>query len=450
MTGLDQSEPESSISALVARGLSKLNALVIALSNSADPAERSTATSHRARLKLWAGNLGAHRPSGTHSLEYRLRDAPSIRNHVITLLRGLCKSADEAQALTCLSTDHDSHSDAGTADSIDLELEEYFQEESGQDDSEIAAILDDIGHTIDCLLRLSITIRSPAPHAKFKSRVAVVERLEQWDVKHVREKFPTANDIISARLGRAIAWRRQYFKYREKHCARLAHGLDEETDTAQEDGSVGEWSTTVASSISERLKGQQVESASFVDESRSDTSQTSYAPSSADGTRSRVPPMPQESCDGPFECPFCRTIVSIESREEWKTHVFRDLEPYICLAEDCRTPEKHYSRRSDWMNHMKQEHWRAWQCPFECQTHSMRAEQFQEHIIGTHRDHPISRKVDSLEVLSGYVDLERAQGQCPLCAEVQIISDQHYISHIAEHLESLALFALPDLGMQED
>ncbi|KAK4455368.1 hypothetical protein QBC34DRAFT_374207 [Podospora aff. communis PSN243] len=447
MTGLAESEPEHSISALVARGLSTLNALLIGLSDSASPAERSTAASHRARLKLWAGNLGAHRPSGTHSLEYRLRDAPSIRNHIIALLRDLCNSADEG--LACLSIEHNSHSDTGTIDSIDLELEEYFQDESGQDDSEMASILDDIGHTIDCLLRLSIVIRNPAPQAKFKSRIAFVEGIEQWDTNHVREKFPAANANISARLGRAIAWRRQYFKYREEHCARVARGLEPEDDADQENGSTVERSTTVASSISNRFKGQFVNSSDLVDDSKSDTSLTSYTPSTADETQMRVPPLPEESKEGPFECPFCRMIVLIETRQEWKTHVFRDLEPYVCISEDCKTPEKHYSRRGDWMSHVKQEHWRTWHCPLGCSVQSMTAEQFREHITEIHKDHPAARNIDSLQELCGQVDLRRAEGPCPLCSECLITSAHHYSSHIAVHLESLALFALPDLDTRE-
>jgi hypothetical protein len=93
MTEPSRCEPPFQIPTLVARGFSSLKTLLSLLED--NPAECSAAASHLARLKLWAANLGAHRPSGTRSLEYRLRDASSIRNHVVSLLQDLCEGVDE-------------------------------------------------------------------------------------------------------------------------------------------------------------------------------------------------------------------------------------------------------------------------------------------------------------------------------------------------------------------
>ena len=95
----DQSGKEISISALTVRGLALLDLLLSALADC--PTECSAVASHLARLKLWSGNLGAHRPSGTQSLAYRLRDSSSIRNYVVSLLQGLCVSADEGLIFGC-------------------------------------------------------------------------------------------------------------------------------------------------------------------------------------------------------------------------------------------------------------------------------------------------------------------------------------------------------------
>jgi len=88
------------ISTLVAQCLSSFNTIVSALGD--HPTQGSTAVgnaaSHQARFKLWAGNLGAHRISGTRSLEYRLRDASSLRNHIMALLQDLCDSLEEGKA----------------------------------------------------------------------------------------------------------------------------------------------------------------------------------------------------------------------------------------------------------------------------------------------------------------------------------------------------------------
>lgn len=85
------------ISSLSAQGISALKALVETLEEEreADPDTRSLVSSLLTRFKLWVGNLGAHRASGTRSLKYKLRDASMLRNHVVSLLQDLCVSIDE-------------------------------------------------------------------------------------------------------------------------------------------------------------------------------------------------------------------------------------------------------------------------------------------------------------------------------------------------------------------
>lgn len=51
----------------------------------------------QSRFKVWSGNIGAHR-SGRSSLEYRLRDASNIREHVVELLEGLRQSLEDGRS----------------------------------------------------------------------------------------------------------------------------------------------------------------------------------------------------------------------------------------------------------------------------------------------------------------------------------------------------------------
>lgn len=180
---------------------------------------------------------------------------------------------------------------------------------------------------IDCLLRLSVTLSNPAPHDQFKSRAGAdsIEQYEEWDTKHVREKFADVDTKIAERLGKAMAQRRQYFKYREKHINRLAEGLDGDGLGVEADlGEDGERATTVASSLPDHLKESRGGTESTMnefagwDDSRSEMSGTSYAPSTINSDQLRVPPMPKEYIDGPFKCPFCHMIVSIDTRHAWK------------------------------------------------------------------------------------------------------------------------------------
>jgi hypothetical protein len=340
--------------------------------------------------------------------------------------------------------DSGEHDCAVVGDSTDAELEDYFRDDA-LGASEISGILDGVGHIVDCLLRLSITIRNPAPHDHFRSRAGtdVINPYEQWDIKHVREKFPNADPGLSERLGKATARRRQYLKYREEHAMKLSEGLDA--------GDEGENATTVASSIPGRLKETQA-TADFAefDDSESNVSKTSYAPSTADEAQLRVPPLPKEHAEGPFRCPYCCMIVSITTRHEWKKHVFRDLRPYVCLSSSCTTPEQQYLRRSDWMDHMRRDHWRIWRCHFGCADTFHSAREFEQHVRGAHPSWEPSRNLATLQRLSSNPDLSRSRGKCPLCFDFQIMSDKQYGSHVAAHLEQLALFALPSTGSGEE
>lgn len=64
----------------------------------ADTGQAATAQSNLARFKLWAGSLGAERTSDTQSLTYRLRDAPRIRSHVMSLLVELRSLLGESES----------------------------------------------------------------------------------------------------------------------------------------------------------------------------------------------------------------------------------------------------------------------------------------------------------------------------------------------------------------
>lgn len=96
----EPSQNDSRISILVVQCLSSFRSIVSALGarHTQGSAAVCNAASHEARFKLWVGTFGAHRSSGARSLQYRLRDASSLRNHIIALLQDLCDSLEEGKA----------------------------------------------------------------------------------------------------------------------------------------------------------------------------------------------------------------------------------------------------------------------------------------------------------------------------------------------------------------
>ncbi|KAL7929602.1 hypothetical protein V8C35DRAFT_315253 [Trichoderma chlorosporum] len=427
---------ESQIAPLVNRSLASLKNFSDLVSSSQE--EYSIARSHLSRFKLWAGSLGAHRSSGGRSLEYRLRDSSFVRNHIVSLLQELVASIDEGTRLATAGGDDKNALNDASDDTI-TDLESYFQSD---EQSDFMVILDDIGHIIDCLLRLSITIRNPAPHDQFNSRagVDIVSSYKQWDVNHIRENFNKLDSQLVDRLGMAMSRRRQYLKYRDEHSKKLAQGLLAEADE-------GDKATTVASSIPKHLKDADnpdfLHELDTLFESMSEISGTSYASSTTTTNELRVPNIPKDYVNGPFQCPFCQMLIMVNDRSQWKKHVFRDLQPYVCLFDNCSVPSQLYQRRADWAAHMKQEHWVSWSCSFGCSGSFDTQQGFKGHLMTVHAQNDKSIDLQAVMNLSRFPNDKRIIGTCPLCLDYQIQSSKRYQSHVGDHLERLALFVLP-------
>jgi hypothetical protein len=329
------------------------------------------------------------------------------------------------------------------------------------------ARMDDV---VDCLLRLSVTIRDPAPYDQFKSRVDT-SQYEPHDINHVREKFPKLDPRVIMRLGKASTQRRGYFKYREDHHRRLQEGLRPDGDVHQ--GSEG-GGTTVASPIPQHLSDSTQLNYAMPDTASSETSATSYARSiNLDASEIHLPPLPKEHADGPFLCPFCFMIISADTRHEWKyvlllllilkhdgftnsslfchrKHVFRDLRPYVCIWNDCVSTGQDFQKRKDWISHMTREHWRQWDCPFGCSTPLDDSRALESHLKGIHAEKLDTRRATEILVRISRIDTGKANGDCPLCWNFEVKSIRQYASHVGHHLEQLALFALPNLDECEE
>lgn len=167
-------------------------------------------------------------------------------------------------------------------------------------------------------MRLSMAIRMPASHDRLLNSANIdISHFEEWDIRHVRERFPDAEEEIVRRLATAISRRRQYFRYRSNHARNFAYEPMSKYDGRTE----YQPQSTIASSLPEAIKN----TPHLVDletEENSDTavSQTSFATSTGDSTEGpRVPPPPRRAKpEEPFECPFCFMLVSIRTRKSWK------------------------------------------------------------------------------------------------------------------------------------
>jgi hypothetical protein len=298
------------------------------------------------RFNIWSGNIGAHR-SGQRSLEYRLKDASHLQDNVLLLLRNLRDNLQDGKHV-CIS-----HVLTGlvinivsikislltlSASSIlsgeRLPWDERSDDESESDNdndllgnhpvdhdligiTELDQIMESIHENITLLLRLSVSIRNPAPHDRWmKYKLTETSAFEPYDIDHVKSKFPQIGDDLAERLGRANSMRRQYFKYREEHREKLGAGLipDSSKTIAQ---------STVASSLRREAKLEDFDvNKAIEDDEMSDSgyTQTSFATSVGAGdNKLTIPPLPEGSTfEEPFECPFCFCIIIVTNRQKWK------------------------------------------------------------------------------------------------------------------------------------
>ncbi|KAI0450709.1 hypothetical protein F5B21DRAFT_415916 [Xylaria acuta] len=319
------------------------------------------------------------------------------------------------------------------------------------DETEVLEIVEDMGDIIGCLLRLSISIRNPAPHDHFmSSKFTDTSHFEEYDVEHVKAKLPRVEPCLASRLGKAVSRRRQYFKYRETHHQKLNAGLD----TGSKRSEAGPQST-VASSIPTALKegGSSHPAFSRVEEeelSNSGASQTSYATSGPQSGRLKIPSLPKQASDGPFECPYCYMIISVSTTIQWKKHVNADLRPYICLEPDCLTPEQQYTRRHEWLHHMNRKHWRVFRCPYSCQEEDFTSpSRLQYHVRQFHPELSSQRDLTIIFDLCERPGPWSEETKCPLCQQA-LYSKREYARHVGRHQTELALFALPFNGEEEE
>ncbi|KAF5237772.1 hypothetical protein FANTH_10647 [Fusarium anthophilum] len=394
------------------------------------------------RFKVWSGNIGAHR-KGRSSLDHRLRDASNIREQVVELLEDLRESLNDARGiLTGQLTPWDQ----------DLPLAEF--PDDGSDDeplefdlsgpSELSQIFTAIVEDINCLFRLSLSIHNPSPHDRFKKACLTdTSGYEPFDVQHVCNKLSKAPIPIAERLGKAISRRRQYFKYRELHHEKLASGLEFDGKDQMQ--------STVASSLPKKLNpNEPIPLAEDLDDA-SDTgiSQTSWATSAAHPEKRKIPALPAEAKNGPFECPFCFMMISVLSRNHWKKHVFSDLFPYICVELGCPAPDQDFQRRHQWASHVKKYHWKTWTCGLGCNETFGASQDMKRHLARMHSETTDLTHLVSLLAMCERPKSENEPADCPLCGENQS-SFKQYQRHVGRHQEDLALFALPHLPGGED
>ncbi|KAI4681528.1 hypothetical protein J4E81_009886 [Alternaria sp. BMP 2799] len=180
---------------------------------------------------------------------------------------------------------------------------------------------------------------------------------------------------------------------------------------------------------------------------------TSYAVTvkDLDGKGIDLPPPPKAAtCDKDFECPYCWIVCPARygKGRAWKTHLLQDLQPYICTHRDCKSSELLFRSRREWAEH-EATHRKLWRCPEHVNALYNTQAGLENHLrqehIGSFPDDQIAIMAKIGETIA--VD---SRDKCPICFVPTVTEGLGDLqSHIANHLERLATFALPH-GREDD
>lgn len=476
------------------------------------------------RLKIWAGNVGVFAPDNA-SLDHRLRENPDLVEVVFSMTKKLQQSLHNAAHPPLLEESDDEDNEAiqgiegvstcsdSSSGSLDLDssVEESDSDKDLQRLGPSATFVQEANNVINRLYRLVTIFRNPgssSENAKIRGFIRKLrergELEELEDVKdhalsHIKAHFPQTPSFLVTRLVEAVVFRRMKIRYRQRHQAKLQQGLapafafpaqyDEEIKTPNADLEVSRHISAKSDSIRDRARAHSTSrsvafsstNASSINRARMADYARSTALSeiteAAVGRRQQldVPPPPTSDRQDKVECPYCLRIISQEEMVEprWTRHILKDIDPLVCLFENCEESLKLFNTVEEWLGHMRWQH----TIIYSCQAVGHERELFDSpqdlegHIRGQHTDTFTESQVpglirqgtlpapntlgalnaslsvkESCCVLCNNFDPQTREGETTQDAELRSSAEQTLQNHIIEHLEVIALIALPSSG----
>ncbi|KAI1757960.1 hypothetical protein F4782DRAFT_536659 [Xylaria castorea] len=472
--------------------------------------ELSLVEDQLARFSLWSSNIKVF-SSGRGSLDYRIREAPDVRDAISAVLEAL-----DYHIQGCLhilnSLGPTNHRSLATID------------------NRLSEALRGIANEISLLHKFLNTIRRASKETQGHGAVEAfkIEDDEGNDAEpflltlftnHIRDRFPDASDIIRHRLASTMIQRRKRILYRRfrysKYHAR-PRGVPFQSSTVQPQAPPAAGSTI---DQPQEQGGHQVSTSATQNTARSvvitattlspQSFQKASTPSVVSVSKSvalsnhqelRFPPAPCGSIQRRYRklkqkrqrehreelnsipgesdglaprqlvhiieakyerilaseweeclqavpeliCPFCFCALPVRDvidEKKWSLHVKNDLDPYVCMFEECSSPDKLYKHSHEWLKHMR-EHSLRWRCTLKSHgelVYNTRG----EYLIHMKTEHAVKLTDAQLKVLAERNG--RMIGpmfkSCPLCDIEEVDGSMEH--HLVGHLRFFALKSLP-------
>ncbi|KAI1085119.1 hypothetical protein F5B20DRAFT_575585 [Whalleya microplaca] len=393
---------------------------------------------------MWAGYLGVFADEKAE-LNTRLRYSPDIRDLVVQLLNLLNRNLEDRMQSQDIAIEPERRT-------IDSSL--------GHNESKKRVLyqaFDPVGEAVDRLHRLAISIRrSSIP--EMQSRVSRFARrdndddgLEELALTIIKWEFSGINEPLAQQLAASVCYRRQRLLYQRRHQQELRfHRKPHPTiipmpdrlnlgpittplpvlsGEARMESSEPGGSKLLSETVLSAIDAQNV----WEDHTGSSNESAISGPTSVSPTfYQKYPcPSPPKAENGATygACNWCfetHAMKNFENKRWWRTHFNQDLQPYVCISEDCAEPPKYFKGYKAWEIHMRDAHtpeWareihkiRKWYCDI---SHPQREEfpsanELEEHIRGAHSGNFTGRKLSSI-VKRNVVFLSRSSALCPIC-----------------------------------
>ncbi|EHK22656.1 uncharacterized protein TRIVIDRAFT_60500 [Trichoderma virens Gv29-8] len=430
--------------------------------SSVHPREFSVVEDQMARLSTWTAGIGVFAP-GRASIDHRLRYAPEVQSAVTGLLESL-----DYRIRACSDVlDEGKFSAPDTRSAANERLEWCFVDITTE-----LSRLEKTANTIGRASNEAHVLNASDFQIKDVEGNNVESLLLRDFERHIGRRFPNISKIIQQRLARTMLLRQKRILHRRHYQG----NTDTQPQEATPKGSI----TLLASQLMGPaiiLSSGNVKIVSFgssVISARktavlsthealifppapspaaerkykqrrtprvADTHNTSRLVKAKSNAKSKKKPQ----AIGEITCPYCLYMLPAQEASDelaWRNHVKNDLDPYVCLFEDCQEADLLYNDSDEWLSHLHQ-HNKLWRCsshrdlgPFSTR------EDYIKHIREAHN---INLSDTQLRVLAKKNARKAVKLflSCPMCGKNATEVDGRLEDHIAGHLLSLALKSLP-------
>ena len=126
-------------------------------------------------------------------------------------------------------------------------------------------------------------------------------------------------------------------------------------------------------------------------------------------------------------------------------HIFSDLQPYICTFTECGDEMAQFPSRAAWAEHEFSNHrtTQSWTCP-ECAKDFLEVYTWEKHLKEMHR---LFFSRSNLQIAKDMALITKARriedDECPLCRIIVGKPRRGFVRHVGQHMEEIALMALP-------